>query len=287
MTPPISKDWWLAAALSTATVPATMAQNPSGASGGSGSGVVTAVAPGGQVTAGSDVMVVGSSIVPGQRLRTNATGVLHVLFMDQSALTLGPDSELSIDEFRFDPATRQGQIRLGLAQGVLRVVGGQISKNTPTTIKTAHGTVEILGGITMVEVNGQSSTANFLFGQQMRATDNNGNSQTVSRPGFLTVLSNNNPPSEPKPVPPEYLFGVTKRLEYPPTGGTTAGNPNPPPAGGGSLLSTGNAGGTGASKPGDTLANDRLKNVVDSTVNNNPTQLLKSLLGTGLVQNQS
>lgn len=92
MTPPISKDWWLAAALSTATVsgtvPAALAQTRAA---GGGSGVVTAVAPGGQVTGNNEVVVVGSSIVPGQRLRTNATGVLHVLFMDQSALTLGPE----------------------------------------------------------------------------------------------------------------------------------------------------------------------------------------------------
>ena len=43
MTPPISKDWWLAAALSTATVPAaTLAQNPAGAAGGVESAAETA-----------------------------------------------------------------------------------------------------------------------------------------------------------------------------------------------------------------------------------------------------
>jgi hypothetical protein len=278
MTPPISKDWWLAAALSTATVPATLAQNPAGSA--AGSGVVTAVAPGGQVTGNNEVMVVGSSIVPGQRLRTNAAGVLHVLFLDQSALTLGPDSELSIDEFTFDPASRQGRIRLGLVKGTLRVVGGQISKNTATEIKTPHGTVDILGGITIVETNGQSTSGTFLFGQSMRATDNSGNTQTITRAGFGVDIGSGSV-SEPRRIPTNQLNELLARLESK----LGTGNPNPSPAPAGQLLSTGNAGGTTA--PGSGLANDRLKNVVDTNTGNNPSRTLKDLLGTGQMLNQS
>ncbi len=283
MTPPISKDWWLAAALSTATVsatvPAALAQTPAA---GVGSGVVTAVAPGGQVTRNDEVVVVGSSIVPGQRLRTNATGVLHVLFMDQSALTLGPDAELSIDEFSFDPATRQGKIRLGLNKGVLRVVGGQISKNTATAIKTPQGTVEILGGITMVETDGQNTSATFLFGQQMRMTDNNGNTQTITRAGFGVDLSSSGF-KEPRRIPANELGQQLSRLESRPN----TGNPGTQQPGGappGQLLSTGNAPG---GVPGATLANDRLKNAVDNNAANNPSQTLKTLLGSGHMPNQS
>ena len=277
MTPPISKDWWLAAALSTATVPAGLAQTPAA---GGGSGVVTAVAPGGQVTGNNEVMVVGSSVVPGQRLRTNATGVLHVLFMDQSALTLGPDSELSIDAFSFDPATQRGKVRLGLAKGTLRVVGGQISKTTATTIKTPHGTVEILGGITIVDTDAQDTSAQFLFGQSMRASDNSGNTQTVTRAGFGVDIGSGSV-SEPRRIPTSQLNELLARLESK----LGTGNPNPSPAPAGQLLSTGNAGGTTA--PGSGLANDRLKNVVDTNTGNNPSTTLKDLLGTGQMLNQS
>jgi hypothetical protein len=277
MTPPISKDWWLAAALSTATVPAGLAQTPAA---GGGSGVVTAVAPGGQVTGNNEVMVVGSSVVPGQRLRTNATGVLHVLFMDQSALTLGPDSELSIDAFSFDPATQRGQIRLGLAKGTLRVVGGQISKTTASTIKTPHGTVEILGGITIVDTSAQNTSAQFLFGQSMRTTDNNGNTQTVTRAGFGTTFTGSEI-SSPQRIPTDQLNSLLARLESK----LNTGNAQPGVAPPGQLLSTGGAG--GANDPGRALANDRLKNVVDTNTGNNPSTTLKDLLGTGQMLNQS
>jgi hypothetical protein len=283
MTPPISKDWWLAAALSTATVPATMAQSPAAAGAANRTGVVTAVAPGGKVTGNNELMVVGSNIVPGQRLRTDAGGPMHVLFMDQSALTLGPDAELTIDEFTFDPGTRQGRIRLGLVKGVVRVVGGQISKNTATTITTAHGKIEILGGITVVETNGSNTSGTFLFGQGMQVTDNSGNTQTVTRAGFGASIVGNTI-TTPTRTPVNELNRMLQRLESSPPAGNMASNP--PPAPPGQLLSTGNTPG-GANNPGATLANDRLKNVVDTNTNANPSNTLRALLGTGLVQNQS
>src|SRR5690606_34679866 len=128
-------------------------------------------------------------------------GQLHLLFLDQSAVTLGPDSELVLETFQFDPATRQGQIRLGLNKGLVRVVGGQISKNQPTVVSTPHGKVETQGGITIAETNGQNTSGTFLFGQRMTATDNNGNTQTVTRPGFGTSFGNGQPPSNPQRVP--------------------------------------------------------------------------------------
>lgn len=283
MTPPISKDWWLAAALSTATVSTGMAQSPMTAAAASSTGVVTAVAPGGKVTGNNELMVVGSSIVPGQRLRTDANGLLHVLFMDQSALTLGPDAELTIDEFTFDPGSRQGRIRLGLVKGVVRVVGGQISKNTATTITTAHGKVEILGGITVVETNTSSTTGTFLFGQSMRVTDNSGNTQNITRAGFSSSLSSSGP-TTPQRMPVSELNSMLQRLESRPSAGNTASNP--PPASAGQLLSTGNTPG-GVNNPGSTLANDRLKNVVDSSTGANPSNTLRALLGTGQLQVQS
>lgn len=273
MTPPISKDWWLAAALSTAALPTAMAQGPSAPA--NRTGVVTAVAPGGTVTGNNEVMVVGSSVMPGQRLRTDANGQLHLLFLDQSALTLGPDSELTIDEFRFDPATRQGQIRLGLAKGVVRVVGGQISKNTATVIATPHGKLELLGGIALAETNNNGTSGTFLFGQQMRAISNNGNTTTVTRPGFGTNLSDSGV-GTPQRTSSVGLNALLTRLE---SSATATNNAPPPP---GQLLSTSDRPG-GTSNPGSTLANDRLKNVVDANAGSTPSLTVRDLLGSNYV----
>lgn len=282
MSPPISKDWWIAAALTSAALPAAVAQTPVDTQ--ARAGVVSAVTPNAPVTSNQKILMVGNDVEPGQRLSTGPNGQLHVLFLDQSAITLGPDSELVIETFQFDPATRQGQIQLGLAKGLLRVVGGQISKTHATTITTSHGRVEISGGITMVETNGQNTSGTFLFGQGMTATDTNGNTQTVTRAGFGTSFGSGQSPSASQRIPVNQLNDQLGRLESTPN--NNPGNQQPSGAPPGQLVSTGNAPG-GTSNPGNTLANDRLKNVVNTTSGADPGKILRAIMGSSLVQNQS
>ena len=279
MSPPISKDWWIAAALTSATLPAAVAQTPVGTQ--ARAGVVSAVTPNAPVTSNQKMVMVGNDVVPGQRLSTGPHGQLHVLFLDQSAITLGPDSELVIETFQFDPATRQGQIRLGLAKGLLRVVGGQISKTNPAEITTPHGRVEISGGIGIIDANPNGTTCTFLFGQSMRFTSNEGSTGNITRPGFGSTIGSNGV-SEPQRTPTSQLSIMLNQLETRPNGGNQ-GNPNPSPAPGGQLMSTGNTPG-GVSNPGDSLSSDRLKNVVDTNAGTNPTNTLQTLLGTGQFQ---
>lgn len=274
MTPPISKDWWIAAALTSAALPTAFAQTASTPR----AGVVSAITSSAPATTNAKTVMVGDNVVPGETLRTGPDGQLHVLFLDQSALTLGADSELVIETFNYDPASRQGQIRLRLNQGLLRVVGGHISKNTATEIATSHGKVEIRGGITVIDNNSNGTNATFLFGQQMRTTDNQGNTQSVTRPGFGTSISSQGV-STPSRTSPQLLNSLLNRLETRPSG-SNSGNPNPPPAPSGQLLSTGNTPG-GTTNPGNSLANDRLRNVVDTRETANPTQTLRNILGVG------
>jgi len=280
MTPPISKDWWIAAALTSAALPTAFAQTAPTPR----AGVVSAITASAPSSSNQKTVVVGDNVVPGETLRTGPNGQLHVLFLDQSAVTLGADSELVIDTFNYDPATRQGQIRLRLNQGLLRVVGGHISKTTATEIATPQGKVEIRGGISIVNVSGNTTSATFLFGQQMRATSNDGNTQTITRPGFGSTLGSQGV-STPSRIQPQQLTSQLQRLETRPSGGYQ-GNLNPAPAPAGQLISTGNMPG-GANNPGSTLANDRLKSVVDNSVGSNPSQTLRNLLSVGQLNNAS
>ena len=106
MSPPFYRDWWLAAALTSTALPVGIAQ---AADIPTPVGVVTALSPSSTPADGGNTLHVGSDITPGMRLHTQSDSPLHVLFLDQSALTLGPDSELTIDEFRYDADSRQGQ----------------------------------------------------------------------------------------------------------------------------------------------------------------------------------
>lgn len=54
---------------------------------------MAAVTPGAQIKSNDQILYVSSNALPGQRITTGKDEVLHVLLQDQSALTLGPESE--------------------------------------------------------------------------------------------------------------------------------------------------------------------------------------------------
>jgi hypothetical protein len=50
---------------------------------------------------------------------------------DNSLLSAGPNSILSLDRFDFDPASNQGRFDTQLRQGSLSVVSGKMAKQSP------------------------------------------------------------------------------------------------------------------------------------------------------------
>lgn len=274
---PISNDLLLAAAL-TSAVPLAAAQ-PVTDAGRSQTGVATTVRTGSVRGASTTMYIDGAT---DQRLTTDANSTMHVLFSDQSAITLGPNTELVVAKYEFNPKAREGQILMDLTKGLLRVVGGLISKKTETVVRAGTATIGIRGGISVVQTNGQSTSGVFLFGDGMRVSDNNGNTETITRPGFGTIVTPDEAPSTPYRVPVSDLSNQLSRLEARPAGTQSQPGGAPP----GQLISTGNVPG-GGSNPGETLANDRLKNVVDTNSNSNPAQTLRDILAAGQVPNQS
>lgn len=224
MSPPISKDWWIAAALSSAALPGAIAQQ------GSPSGVITTTEPGRPPV----VQPFFVEAVRGQKIVTGPTQTVHVLFPDQSAATVGPNSEMMISQLEYDARAKNGNIAVDLAKGFLRVVGGFVSKRSGFTVRTPTATIGVRGGISVIGTGDQGTQTHFLFGQQMQVTGFGGNIQTVTRPGFGVNVALNGttslpqriqppppPPSPPAPPPP------------PP------GQPAPPSVGGGTLPAPG------------------------------------------------
>lgn len=284
MTPPIQKDWWLAAALTGAALPAAMGQTPAAADGRQ-TGIVTTVAPGVPVSGASKPIYIEST--RGQKLATGPNETLHVLFSDQSALTVGPNSEITIAEYRYDTKTKDGNVLVDMTKGFLRVVGGFISKKNETVVRTSTATIGIRGGITTISHENNQTTANYAFGTSMRATDNNGNTQTVTRQGFGVDVSGNGM-SSPRQFTSAEMQQMNANFERG-GGGQQTGPIQPGPAPTGQLLSTGN---DRAQFPGGSLSGDRLNTVNDTrgtggapqTVNDNT---LRNILGSGQTPAQS
>jgi hypothetical protein len=90
----------------------------------------------------------GDGIVMGDGLTTGADSRLQVMLLDESAITLGPDAQLTIDEFVYDPAnTNANALSASLAKGAFRLVTGAIARRNPdsTTLNLPNAVLTIRG----------------------------------------------------------------------------------------------------------------------------------------------
>ena len=77
-------------------------------------------------------------------LTTGANSSAGVTFIDNSRLSLGPNSRIEIQQFRFDPTTNNGAFLADMQRGTLAIVSGQIAKRSPDAMKVKTPTT-ILG----------------------------------------------------------------------------------------------------------------------------------------------
>src|SRR5207342_2744021 len=96
------------------------------------------------------ILRIGIDVQANELITTSANDRAHLVFLDGSSLTVGPDARLTIDRFVFDPNTQKGELAINASKGVLRMVGGKISKTNAITITTPSSTIGIRGGITIV-----------------------------------------------------------------------------------------------------------------------------------------
>lgn len=282
--PPMDiNDWWLAAAAAAATgmLPPTASAAAPPVAG--QVGIASAARPGVLSVSNERVVYIGNAVTFGERFRTDSTGVVHILFMDRSSMTLGPNSELVIDEFVFRPEAQQGNIAVNLLRGSLRAVGGFVSKfitplgRSAAQIRTPTATIGIRGGITLVEAQADSTRGVFLFGEHMQVASPNGQLlHTVTRPGF-SVTTTGSGVGEPVRVPATDMANLVNRFESRQTA---------PPGSPGNLIST-NDRPEGLNSPNSTLAPDRTKYVSTDTEAHNPAMSLRGMLGNPAVQVQS
>jgi hypothetical protein len=73
-------------------------------------------------------LVLGQDVVFNERITTEAGGQTQILFVDESTLSVGPNANMVIDQFVYDPNTGAGKFAASLTRGVFRFVGGKLSK---------------------------------------------------------------------------------------------------------------------------------------------------------------
>ena len=158
------------------------------------------------------VLQIGVDIVANERVVTDAEGKLQLLFLDGSALTVGPNSDVVVDRFVYDAEAKSGTLAFSATKGVFRLVGGKISKKTPVILRTPNAVIGIRGGIATARTDGNSVTATFLFGKNM-SVESGGATVSVTRPGFQINANGGQPPGAPQQASAQQLSSELNALE--------------------------------------------------------------------------
>jgi hypothetical protein len=81
---------------------------------------------------------VGMRLEAADVLKTGSDGSVGITMADNSLLSAGPNSILSLDRFDFDPTSNQGRFDAQLQKGSLAVISGRMAKQSPDamTVRT-------------------------------------------------------------------------------------------------------------------------------------------------------
>jgi len=146
-------------------------------------------------------LVVGHNVVFDERITTGERGQAQLLMLDQSALTVAPNSELVIDKFVYDPEKKTGEMAMSLSRGLMRFVGGRLSKTGGVTVRTPAATMGIRGGIALVHVISPTVVdVTLLYGDAITGVTDTGRPFSLRRHGYFTRIENQKGAAPPQPA---------------------------------------------------------------------------------------
>lgn len=130
-------------------------------------------------------------LVRDERIVSTNGGGGQVLFLDQTSLTIAPNSEVVLDKYVYDPDTDNGEMTVTVLKGAMRFVGGRISKNEPATIRTPTATIGIRGGMGNINVQDGAKTF-YMHVAGFSSTITSGDQElTITREGGLASIGAN------------------------------------------------------------------------------------------------
>lgn len=77
-------------------------------------------------------------------IRTGIDGSVGITFVDNTIMSAGPNSSLTLDKFSFNSTTHEGRLDASVRSGTLSVISGKIAKQSPEAM-TVRTPAAILG----------------------------------------------------------------------------------------------------------------------------------------------
>jgi hypothetical protein len=134
----------------------------------------------------------GDHVIFNQRIKTDAGGLVQILLADGTTFMVGPNSDLAIDSFVYDPDAGTAKVTATFTKGVLRFIGSTTSKTEDgVTVKTPVGTVGIRGAmvdLVLTPPPGTPQHIDMLFGTEVTLERCETRHDRVYADGYSLVL---------------------------------------------------------------------------------------------------
>jgi hypothetical protein len=175
--------------------------------------------------------------VMGDAVSTRTKSRLQIMLLDQTAITMGENASLVIDEFVYDPDNAGSALSASVAQGAFRLVTGSVARNNPEGIKvklpsavltirgtTTEGNCDSTGCIVVLSGTGDQNSAGKKPSQILIESDKG--SKVLKRTGFFVLIGPDGTITEPERLDEESasrLAGLFDPLVGPGEGGYLGG----------------------------------------------------------------
>jgi|TARA_B110000467_G_scaffold161182_1_gene181796 hypothetical protein len=161
---------------------------------------VIAVGVGDIINQKSENLVTGSKVYFGDTIITKAQSNAQILLLDETAIAVGEKSELTIDEFVYDPESKVGKIVSNIKIGTVRMITGEISKKNPDNLEVnvPTGSIGARGTEFVVVTTSDQKSTILLLGPGKNNTlgmvpgvlnvSDGSNTVNIATPGFQSVV---------------------------------------------------------------------------------------------------
>jgi hypothetical protein len=106
---------------------------------------------------GKESAVTGSRLFVGDVVETGSDGAVGLFFDDDTTISLGPDSRMEIQDFRFHPEAAEFSFVVKLFRGTAVYISGFIAKisSKATRFITPSASIGIRGTMLAIQVDGE------------------------------------------------------------------------------------------------------------------------------------
>ncbi len=170
----------------------------------------------------------GDAVFFGDTISANDGSKSQLLFIDETVMTIGSDTELTIDDYIFDPSTNDGKLLATIIAGSVKVLSGKISEKNPANleVKTPAGTIGSRGTEFKASVDPLTTQSKILLvgpgpnnSLNLRAgaveVSNELGTVTLDQPYLFTELTENRAPTDAVVIPQAELK-IFQKLEVEP-----------------------------------------------------------------------